>query len=134
MEKLAIEGWLTWVSNEPSLEAIDWDGWEFIRWMVSGGESGSGARPSHPAWHRATRDWCEANHIAYFFKQWGAWTPVYSWARAANVDPVTGTVEDANRRIGAKGLAVQNENTMFRVGKKAAGRQLDGRTHDEYPA
>ena len=48
-------------------------GWEFIRWLVSGGESDRDARPSHPDWHRAARDFCAAHGIAYFFKQWGEW-------------------------------------------------------------
>jgi len=63
MEKLALEGWLTWVSNEPSLEAIDWKGWEFLRWFVAGGESGPRGRPSHPDWHRTARNWATTNHI-----------------------------------------------------------------------
>jgi protein gp37 len=107
---------------------------ERLNWVVTGGESGPGARPAHPDWFRSLRDQCAGADVPYFFKQWGAWTPVYSWARAANVDPISGAVDEPNRRMGAKGLAIQTEHTMFRVGKKAAGRQLDGRTHDEYPA
>jgi hypothetical protein len=68
-------GFNTWVSYEPALGPVDWSGWEFLKWMVSGGESGLDARPSHPDWHRTTRDWCAVNSVPYFFKQWGSWLP-----------------------------------------------------------
>jgi protein gp37 len=52
------DGWATWVSYEPALGDVDWAGWEFIKWLVSGGESGANARPSHPYWHMRARDFC----------------------------------------------------------------------------
>lgn len=76
MKRLAELGWLVWASYEPAIGPVNWRGWEFLRWMVSGGESdtdGKSARPTHPDWHRASRDFCAANDIAYSFKQWGAW-------------------------------------------------------------
>lgn len=48
LRALAAQGWTTFVSFEPALGPIDWRGWEFLRWLISGGESGPGARPSHP--------------------------------------------------------------------------------------
>ena len=75
MRAIAEAGWQTWVSYEPALGPVDWTGWEFIKWMVSGGESGKDARPSHPDWHRSTLDWCQLHRVPYFFKQWGAWAP-----------------------------------------------------------
>ncbi|MDE2596307.1 MAG: DUF5131 family protein [Sphingomonadales bacterium] len=48
---------LHFVSYEPALGPVDWTGWEFIRWLISGGESGPQARPSHPDWYRAARDY-----------------------------------------------------------------------------
>lgn len=42
-----------------------------INWVISGGESGAGARPCNPDWVRDLRDQCEAAGTAYFFKQWG---------------------------------------------------------------
>jgi Protein of unknown function (DUF5131) len=68
--------WSFWVSYEPALRLVDWDGWESIKWLVSGGESGENARPSHPYWHIRARDFCVKNAIAYFFKQWGRWAPM----------------------------------------------------------
>lgn len=74
MERIAGLGWPTWVSNEPGLGPIDWTGWEFLRWMVSGGESGSRlkVRPYALEWARQSRDWCAANSIPWFFKQTGS--------------------------------------------------------------
>ncbi|MDT8843655.1 phage Gp37/Gp68 family protein [Paraburkholderia fungorum] len=99
-------GWKTWVSYEPALGAVDWSGWSFIDWMVSGGESGPKARISRPEWHRATRDWCEGAGVPYCFKQWGAWLP------REREGQCTGFVN---------------------VGKRAAGRLLDGCLHDAMP-
>lgn len=95
------------ISYEPALGLVDWSGWEFIDQIISGGESGTSARPSYPDWHRATRDWCVANGKAYFFKQWGEFAP---------------TSEYRDGQI-----------FMSRVGKKDAGRKLDGREWNESP-
>jgi protein gp37 len=67
LRAIAEMGWTTMVSYEPALGPVDWTGWEWASWIISGGESGPGARPSHPDWHRATRDFCQANSIPYFF-------------------------------------------------------------------
>lgn len=138
LREIAASGWLTWVSYEPALGPVDWSGWEFLRWLVSGGESGDGARPSHPDWHRATRDFCTSNAVAYSFKQWGAWTP------GENVHRTTGTVDgvwwvDGRWMPSRESLARDDghrddEPDLYRVGKKAAGRLLDGRTWDQFPA
>lgn len=78
MSQLAEMVWTTFVSYEPAIEAVDWKGWEFLFWLISGGESGREARPSHPDCHRKARDFCAAQSrlhlpggIPYFFKQWG---------------------------------------------------------------
>lgn len=47
-----------------------------VSWVIAGGESGTAARPMHPAWARSLRDQCEGTRAAFFFKQWGAWKPV----------------------------------------------------------
>ena len=99
-----------------------------LNWVVVGGESGPGARPMHPDWARRLRDQCAAAGVPFFFKQWGAWAPT----GARGIGPVR---ED---RLYAKAdLHDQDEHgsgiELARVGKKAAGRVLDGRTWDEYP-
>lgn len=139
MRTIAALGWNTWVSYEPAIGGVDWTGWDFIKWMVSGGESGPGARPSHPDWHRSTRDWCAGNGVAYHFKQWGAWAP-------GEVIPpeIVGTRQHAHwwnekwgfgeTDMGDPEDGWTDEPDLYRVGKKAAGRLLDGREWSEFPA
>jgi protein gp37 len=76
-----------------------------IDWVIVGGESGRGARPMHPDWARSLRDQCAAAGVPFLFKQWGEWMPVRT----------------------------PSGEHQERVGKKAAGRELDGRTWDEFP-
>ncbi|WP_159948012.1 DUF5131 family protein, partial [Polaribacter septentrionalilitoris] len=47
--------------------------------IITGGESGPNARPSHPDWFRSLRDQCAVSGTAYFFKQWGEWAPAGGW-------------------------------------------------------
>jgi protein gp37 len=143
---IAAQGWTTFVSYEPSLGSVDWVSWEFVKWLISGGESGPRARPSHPDWHRATRDWCAANGITYFFKQWGEWAPTHpDWPRCSgSVMANDGTIYDPSdlaypdgKRYGEAIRANHDKahlTSIYRVGKSRAGRLLDGRTHDEMPA
>ncbi|MGK5558471.1 DUF5131 family protein [Actinomadura kijaniata] len=42
-----------------------------IDWVITGGESGPGARPADPDWFRWLRDQCQAAGVAYFHKQNG---------------------------------------------------------------
>jgi protein gp37 len=128
---IAAMGWNTWVSFEPALGPVDWSGWEFIRWMVSGGESGPDSRPTHPDWHRATRDWCAANSIPYFFKQWGSWLPgenngvlLAQWQDGTEGSHIHEKAEW--RHFGTPG---DLGAFALRIGKKAAGASLDGREH-----
>lgn len=105
------------VSFEPALGPVDWTGWEFVDQIISGGESGNDARPSHPDWHRDTRDWCAQNGKAYFFKQWGGRFPRDQW--------------EHNPRLILPDDSVAQE--FEHVSKKAAGNLLDGRQHLEIP-
>lgn len=45
--------------------------WGRIHWLIVGGESGPGARPTDIAWHRSARDQCKAAGVAFFEKQLG---------------------------------------------------------------
>lgn len=100
-----------------------------IHWVICGGESGGPkARPMHPEWARSLRDQCSAAGVAFFFKQWGDW--------AISSDHCDGKVYDAAGALndGTIGNAIGLARmTLARVGKKKAGRLLDGRTHDEFP-
>lgn len=119
-----------WVSAEPllgplDLDTADWDATSDggIDWVVAGGESGPGARPMHPDWARGLRDQCAEAGVAFLFKQWGEFAPT---GRSKGVIP--GEIHVGE--LDADGM----RQDMRRVGKKAAGRVLDGRTHDDYPA
>ena len=62
-------------SFEPLLGPIGAVDLEDIHWVIVGGESGPGARPVRAEWVRALRDQCQAQRVAFFFKQWGGRTP-----------------------------------------------------------
>lgn len=98
-----------------------------VDWVITGGESGPGARPMHPDWVRVLRDQCTAARVPFLFKQWGAWAPSGYVVIRSRPDPGSVLVEDP---VDEHGHRVE----MRRVGKKAAGRELDGRTWDEFPA
>lgn len=103
-----------------------------IDWVICGGESGPGARPMHPDWARGLRDQCVESNVAFFFKQWGEFRP------ASPTD-----FDDAKALIGwvqiDGGTHQQDvpmhdaDELMVKVGKKGAGRVLEGRTWDEMP-
>jgi protein gp37 len=42
-------------------------------WVIGGGESGRGARPTNPEWFRQLRDQCIAYDVPFHFKQWGVY-------------------------------------------------------------
>lgn len=59
------------LSLEPLLGPLPQLDLNGIDWVIVGGESGPGARPLAEEWVRAVRDMCEAQRVAFFFKQWG---------------------------------------------------------------
>lgn len=97
-------------------------------WIIVGGESGPNARPIHPDWARSLRDQCQAVGVPFFFKQWGVWWP-------SNYQPRSPEWIAASRASTAGMSLTYNGNTasMFKVGKKTAGRLLDGREWNEFP-
>jgi protein gp37 len=82
-----------------------------LDWVIAGGESGPGARPMQPAWVRALRDQCNSAGVSFFFKQWGQWAP-------------DGDHPDMSI----------NHSMIWCQSKQDAGRLLDGRTWDQFPA
>lgn len=116
----------------------NWLGGTWLRWVVVGGESGHRARPMHPAWARSLRDQCQLAGAAYFFKQWGEWSPptadTPNGVKLAYVDRAGGATPAASPfEHGCPCCHAPSETAVVRVGKKAAGRLLDGRTWDEFP-
>ncbi|WP_296166565.1 phage Gp37/Gp68 family protein [uncultured Brevundimonas sp.] len=109
-----------------------------LDWVVVGGESGADARPMHPAWARTLRAQCQAAGVAFFFKQWGEWAPVDQ--PADRLKAVTMTLDAVKRAItvtpegqGDAPAADASSSLMERVGKKTAGRILDGVIHEATP-
>lgn len=76
-----------------------------VDWVIVGGESGPRARPMQAEWARSVRDQCAAADVPFFFKQWGEYAPT----------------SDCNGPY------------MMHVGKKQAGRLLDGVEHSAFP-
>ncbi|TGQ95374.1 phage Gp37/Gp68 family protein [Mesorhizobium sp. M8A.F.Ca.ET.208.01.1.1] len=106
--------------------------------IIVGGESGPDARPMYPQWPRWIRNDCSAAGTPFFFKQWGAWAPArltdcYDTSRGRNGKPVAflvaqdGTVHCFHETAGIEPQA------MLLLGKKAAGRLLDGIEHNGMP-
>ena len=62
---------IRFLSIEPLLEDLGRINLSGIDWAIVGGESGWGARPMEPAWVTSIRDQCQADGVAFFFKQWG---------------------------------------------------------------
>lgn len=104
---------------------------DMLDWVIVGGESGPGARPMHPDWARSLRDQCADAGVAFLFKQWGEW--MAGNTNGATVS-LTFPVGAATGPDNPKWYEWPDGAHSARVGKKAAGRLLDGRTWDETPA
>lgn len=76
-----------------------------LDWIIVGGESGHNARPMQADWVRRIRAQCESTSTPFLFKQWGEYVPT----------------SDAN-----------GPYMMKATSRKIAGRELDGRTHDQF--
>jgi protein gp37 len=63
------------LSIEPLIGPIGELPLDGIAWVIVGGESGPGARPTKPHWVRDIRDQCINQDIPFFFKQWGGIRP-----------------------------------------------------------
>lgn len=93
-----------------------------IDWIICGGETGPGARPMHPDWVRSLKDQCQEAGVSYFFKQWG------EYCSPSQMPPDTFREWDIQH-----GTEIWDDEPRWRVGKKKAGRILDGETWDEMP-
>jgi protein gp37 len=159
---LATPATVRFVSYEPALQPVDFsrcwlhrmtlcgdcpssdDGSEIdcpcaderIDWIIAGGESGPHARPAHPDWFRSVRDQCAAGGVPFFFKQWGEWIDE-RLATAQSCAPGPEMFDVYGRPKGPRWHFYDQDDWLggaaIRVGKKAAGRLLDGVTHDGFP-
>lgn len=144
------------------VDASPWLGRDKISWVIAGGESGPHARPSHPDWFRSLRDQARTARVPFLHKQNGEYQQVDDEAAPKTFgDPECskyrvvsscGLLFDLSLGSafsapffhnydlfpncfpnGPDGRSICNLATMKKVGKKAAGRTLDGRTHDGFP-
>lgn len=120
-----------------------------INWVIVGGESGSHARPTHPDWFRGIRSQCESWHVPLLMKQWGEWLPGIvqftqgeqagsgSWHAYHQDGSGPDDWQSRTEHWWNEGFETQSPYRpgiiSTRVGKKAAGRMLDGVLHDSYP-
>jgi len=106
------------ISAEPLLGPLQIQRWlgTTINWVITGGESGAHARPASPEWFRDLHLQCMEKSVAFHFKQWGDWAP--------------GDGENLPR---ARRVLASDGTEMVKVGKKQAGRVLDGKEWDQLP-
>lgn len=113
-----------------------------LQWIISGGSSGTTAKPAHPKWFRDIRDVCVENGVAYFHKQNGEFSDVGS-VRAPEqtvcaIDGWSGdftkeSLDEHVRKAHGGEISCPPFQLMHRVGKKAAGAMLDGREWHQMP-
>ena len=132
---LQIPAAVRFVSLEPMLGPIDLQqahglyydkaGCDFrkIDWAIVGGETGPGARSLHPDWVRKIRDDCQAADVSLFFKGWGEFCaisqmPLNTYKKWCDMQ---------------QGWTINGPDDPVYIGKKVAGRLIDGRTWEEYP-
>lgn len=108
------------ISAEPLLSSVELRQWlgSTIDWVITGGESGPKARPSSPSWFRDLMLQCMEADVPFHFKQWGDWAP----GKTINLPSTRKAASEA-----------EDGTMMLRVGKRAAGRLLDGETWDGLP-
>lgn len=110
-----------------------------IDWIICGGESGRRARPMHPDWPRALRDQCAAAGVPFMFKQWGQWLPA-GQETSATMPTMTKEKQIEHETAGRFSFArvrpdahISTDVPVWRIGKHAAGRLLDGVEHNGVP-
>lgn len=104
------------LSIEPLLEDLGEIDLTGIHWVIVGGESGPHARMMRASWVISIRDQCVDAGVPFFFKQWGEYLP-----------------DQQNHEMAEEIRAISLPWEGIRIGKRAAGRLLDGRTWDEMP-
>ena len=98
----------------------------------------------HPDWVRSIRDLCAAADVPFLMKQWGDWAPVNGALDWCELDdhPEISRFQykdwDETQQAWSDPYSLMwcddvEPGTMGRIGKKAAGRMLDGVLHNEYP-
>jgi len=122
---LRIPAAVRFLSCEPLLGPLNLRPWLMndklhpINWIIAGGESGASSRPMHPDWAKGLLRQCQDFKIPFHFKQWGHWAPADGFAQGSKSRLIT--------------LDNERPVEMVNVGKKVAGRFLNGAIWDEVP-
>jgi protein gp37 len=142
------------LSLEPLLGPVNLKPWlHGIHWVIAGGQTGPDAAPMHPDWVRSIRDQCADANVPFYFKQWGEWGT--NWYSMQTGEPVFkkyeseqqwinkpqwikgGTCLDMDGKILRIGKHFSEARypvaIMQKIGKKKAGRTLDGHLHLDMP-
>lgn len=118
-----------------------------VHWVIAGGESGPHARPPRLAWFRSLRDQCAAAGVPYHLKQVGEYS-VHDIGPDGEIEPPSsmslrgikqwredlGRFSDVPKDAMADEVFTPGGSFALPVGKKAAGRLLDGVEHNGFPA
>ncbi|MBA4079681.1 MAG: phage Gp37/Gp68 family protein [Erythrobacter sp.] len=133
-----VHGWSAiWRNNGIGRACLDW--------VVVGGESGSKGRPMHPDWARSLRDQCAAAGVPFFFKQWGESCPLRAELIPVDRRNIGWVAKDGRFKFDcseADHRPMYRDDDRYgagywkqtlRVGKKRAGRLLDGVEHNGMP-
>ena len=75
----------------------------------------------HPDWARLLRDQCVAAGVPFFFKQWG------EYVDNDNMPATVEVHEDCRFRV------FDDQKAVWLVGKRIAGRKLDGVDWSQFP-
>ena len=133
---LQVPAAVRFLSMEPLLGSVCLEDYDTthagIDWVIVGGESGPHARPMHPDWARSLRDQCAAAGVQFLFKQWGEWVPGEILADHDITESLRICREVQRGRTDVTHF-FDDMQVVARIGKKSAGRLLDGRTFDEFP-
>lgn len=112
-----------------------------IHWVIAGGESGPQARPMYPSWATSIRDQCQAANVPFFFKQWGEWCsgqehftgPDWKFQNGKIIDSHCFPEDVTSGDTPGWDYDLETATLFQKIGKKAAGRLLDGRKWNEFP-
>ena len=100
------------ISYEPALEPLRLPKHgPYPDWLISGGESGGGARPLDPQWVRDIMKDCSRRGVAFFHKQWGTY--------------------QSNPLVVEQGMSTEEAKSMDKFGK--GGGLVDGKLVREFP-
>jgi protein gp37 len=103
---------IKFISYEPALGAVKLPKHGLLPdWVISGGESGGGARPAKPRWIRDIIADCKRNGVAVFHKQWGSY--------------------ESNPLLVEQNMSLKEARALDQFGK--GGGLVDGRLVREFP-